>query len=160
MFQFELAKDPRTHNLLAGVVSMVGLPHYGYNFGPSSPMHFLGFWGINDTIVPPKAGVATDGSFLPNRSSQKSGWFYQTAKSTTAKWAKVLQTDQKHSVNYHETMLGECWQYSNGLGGSEVTGCYYKHKEHTCDERFMRDPIIKYLKSHTKPSTTAKTSLQ
>ena len=137
---------------------MVNQPHYGYNFGPASPMHFLGFWGIHDTTVLHKAGKAADGNFLPDRSSQKSGWFYRTVKSTTAKWAAILKTDsQQYSINFHETMLCDCWQYSKGLGGSEVTGCYYKHKDHICDERFMRGPIIDYLKFHTKPNTRTKT---
>jgi len=69
---------------------MVGIPLYGYNYGPSSPMHFLGIWGLNDTTVPPKAAVADDGSFIADRSSQKQGRLYQTAESTTAKWAEVL----------------------------------------------------------------------
>jgi poly(3-hydroxybutyrate) depolymerase len=90
IYQFELARDFRTHNLLAGVVSMVGIPLYGHNYGPSSPMHFLGIWGLNDATVPPKAGVADDGSFIADRSSQKQGRLYQTAESTTAKWAEVL----------------------------------------------------------------------
>lgn len=76
MFLYELSHDPRTHNLLAGVVPMVGLPHYGYNFGPASPMHYMGFWGLHDGTVPPKASAATDGSFLPDRTSQESGWFF------------------------------------------------------------------------------------
>ena len=90
MFMYELAQDSRTHNLLAGVAPMVGLPHYGYNFGPASPMSYIGFWGINDPTVPPKANPASDGSYLPERSSEQSGWFYQTADSTTAKWGELL----------------------------------------------------------------------
>jgi len=48
MFMYELAQDSRTHDFLAGVASMVGLPQYGYNFGPASPMSFIGFWGLRD----------------------------------------------------------------------------------------------------------------
>ena len=99
------------------ICSKVNQPHYGYNFGPASPMHCLSFWSIHDTTVLHKAGKAADGNFLPDRSSQKSGWFYRTVKSTTAKWAAILKTDaQQYSINFHETMLCDCWQYSKGLG--------------------------------------------
>jgi hypothetical protein len=65
MFLYELAQDPRTNHLLAGVAPMVGLPHNGFNLGPASPMHFIGNWGVKDDCVPAIANLADDGSFDP-----------------------------------------------------------------------------------------------
>lgn len=48
MFLYELAHNSRTSNILAGIAPMVGLPHNGFNFGPSSPMSFIGMWGLRD----------------------------------------------------------------------------------------------------------------
>lgn len=69
MFNYELAHDTRTGDLLAGLVPSAGLPHYGFNFGPVSTMSFHGFWGLYDDTCLPMPGAADDGSYDPTRSS-------------------------------------------------------------------------------------------
>lgn len=136
MFTYELARDERTHGLLAGVAPMVGLPHNGFNFGPASPMSFIGMWGLEDHTVPPKASPADDGSFDPLRSSQQQGWFYSTADYVTQTWSEMLKCDEKVAVDLQDEMFDECWEYKDGTGGSEVLGCYFKYLDHGCDYSF------------------------
>lgn len=69
MFTYELAKDERTNKLLAGVAPFIGLPHNGFNYGPGSPMHFVGMWGLADQTVPPIASPDDEGTFEPGRTS-------------------------------------------------------------------------------------------
>lgn len=83
MFGYELAHDPRTSKLLAGLVPTAGLPHWGFNHGPNSTISIHAFWGLYDDTCPPMASAADDGSFNETRSSQIQGWFFTTADAVT-----------------------------------------------------------------------------
>jgi poly(3-hydroxybutyrate) depolymerase len=49
MMVYEALADPRTSNIFAGGVSIVGAPH------PASSAHLLGIWGLYDTTIPYEA---------------------------------------------------------------------------------------------------------
>lgn len=125
MFNYELAHDPRTSKVLAGIVPSAGLPHYGFNFGPNETMSMFGFWGLYDDTCINKPTAADDGSYDPTRGSQPGGWFYTVADTVTETWAKALNCGDKESIDVTDYMIDSCWSYKNGDEGSEVGGCFH-----------------------------------
>lgn len=102
---------------------MVALPHYGFDKGPASPMHFIGNWGVKDITVPPIANKADDGTFIQSRSSETEGWFYTTSEAVTETWATSLNCTNKEVFNLDSGEPHDCWAYKNGEGDAEVIGC-------------------------------------
>lgn len=98
MFLYELARDSRTASIFAGITPMVGLPAYGFNFGPTSPISFFGSWGLKDDVVPPEVGASALNCTLPCRTSQSNGWFYESSECTTDEWQDVYKVSIKLST--------------------------------------------------------------
>ena len=89
IFLYELARDSRMSDRLAGIVPLVGVPHNGFNFGPSHFMHYLGMFGTSDTTVPALTPTNTNQPDVNvDTSSKPGGWYYQTARSTTDLWGR------------------------------------------------------------------------
>ena len=77
---------------------MVGLPAYGFNFGPTSPISFFWSWGLKDNVVPPEVGVSDLNCTLPCRTSQSNGWFYESSECTTDDEGKMYKVSIKLST--------------------------------------------------------------
>lgn len=69
MFSYSLAHDERTRDIIAGIVPQVGLPHWGFNWGPGTVMSYSGMWGKKDGTCPPFTGPADNGVEYECRSS-------------------------------------------------------------------------------------------
>lgn len=125
MFVHELAADQRIAPYLAGIIPMVGLPHFGFNKGPAviqnqddyyyppspsddydyavspfdnggvNPISYLGLWGQKDTVVPPYVTIDSSGGYVPCRSVEEQGWYYTTADCVTDYWGKALGCDSQ-----------------------------------------------------------------
>ena len=85
IFVHELLGDARAAGTFAGAATLVGAPHAGFARRPASPAHLIGLWGSRDTTVPPysntaNADVALDTAYV-------GGWYYHTARNTTATWS-------------------------------------------------------------------------
>jgi len=89
-FLHELAHDARIAPYLAGVAPQVATPHPGFNFGPISPMSYMGIFGIKDRVDPPLARYQDDGTYNKDIASERHGRLYATSEATTAKWSEVL----------------------------------------------------------------------
>ena len=133
MFIFEIATDARLAGRLAGVAPQVGLPHYGWNFGPVDKANsntvydisFLGLWGGRDGTVPPQEGPSSTGCTLDCRTSESNGWFYASSQCTVNKWASVLGLTD-HNSNYDDGhKQTDCQLYSSSEKNVDVVGCIF-----------------------------------
>ena len=121
MFLYELARDSRTASIFAGITPMVGLPAYGFNFGPTSPISFFGSWGLKDDVVPPEVGASALNCTLPCRTSQSNGWFYESSECTTDEWQDVLGLDQAVDAgNFGNRQNTACWIHFSAISDIEV----------------------------------------
>ena len=152
MFLYELANDERSSSLFAGVAPMVGLPHYGFNFGPKQNMSFFGSWGLSDETVPPEENPSQLGCSLPCRTSESDGWFYTSSECTTKKWADVLALDNYQDVGdfgYSDNQF--CWSYSSSSTTAiEVVGCHFDGDHSGCNMEFQMSPMLDFMESHPK----------
>ena len=158
IFNFELARDARSAPRLAGIAPQVGLPHNGFNFGPASPMHLFGMWGLSDTTMPPLSNTED-----PTKSfdTEYSGWFFSTARNTTDRWAdelgcalpRVDATGRWEIGGFAQlapsaTGAG-CTARLGGVGGTAVVECVFDDG-HVCDRRFMRTPLLAFMSTHAQ----------
>eukprot|EP00929_Paragymnodinium_shiwhaense_P030459 TRINITY_DN17260_c0_g1_i3.p1 TRINITY_DN17260_c0_g1~~TRINITY_DN17260_c0_g1_i3.p1 ORF type:complete len:317 (+),score=25.98 TRINITY_DN17260_c0_g1_i3:96-1046(+) len=148
MFLFELARDMRMAKYLAGIVPMAGLPHVGFNVGPSVPMSLIGFWGEYDPTVPPIS--KTKGS---TKACEHNGWCYSTSENTTRLWADKMSCQPvqpfQHDRNHVE--ITECWVNDDCSHGHSVLGCHFRGG-HICNRAFMNGPMLEFIFSHPKSS--------
>jgi len=183
MFTHELASDERIAPFLAGIIPMVGLPHFGFNNGPLvvaddgtgtgsssiEPISYLGLWGTKDTVVPPYETVNQDGTTTKCKSFEEQGWYYTTAECVTEYWGTQLGCD-KQIVQFEEPTLNQktlsCWSYTNcdtmnnnsnssksSQGVVEVTGCV-ANVDHYTYFKFAFQYIVDYIKSHPRRSVS------
>lgn len=85
IFTFTLAADKRSAQVLAGIVPIVGLPHYGHSKGPKVKMPMIGFYGDSDPTIPaynnepPPYSKGSYDPAYPNRTRSWDGdYFYLT----------------------------------------------------------------------------------
>jgi hypothetical protein len=160
MFLYELAHDERSASLLAGVAPMVGLPHYGFNFGPLYNMSFFGSWGLSDDVVPPKESASDLGCQLPCRTSESEGWFFTSSKCTTGKWAEVMELEKYEDVGDFGYIENEyCWSYSSSTVSTsgvvvEVVGCHFKGGHEGCNMDYQVSPMLDFMENHPKRDLT------
>ena len=82
IFTFTLAADERSAPLLAGIVPIVGLPHYGHSKGPKVSMPMIGFYGDEDPTIPaynnepPPYNQSSYDPAYPNRTRSWDGDFF------------------------------------------------------------------------------------
>ncbi len=151
MFLYELAHDERSTSLFAGVAPMVGLPHYGFNFGPRHNMSFFGSRGLSDDVVPPEENPSDLGCSLSCRTSQSEGWFFTSSKCATEKWAEVLGLENYEDVGdfgYDENE--SCWSYSSSTTSIEVVGCHFNGGHYGDHADYQIKPILDFMESHPK----------
>ena len=98
MFLHELASDSRSASYFAGIAPMVGLPHFGFNDGPTASMSYFGIWGVNDDVVPPEESADDSGVTVTDRAAESNGWFYQTSASVLEKWRSDMNCDAVTSM--------------------------------------------------------------
>lgn len=168
VFTFELAQDSRSAPRLAGIAPQVGLPHNGFNFGPSTPMHLFGMWGLGDTKIPPISNTDDPGKSFD---TSYSGWYYSTSRNTTDRWGDVLGCDARIDVtdrwligNYGKLDASSgagvgCTARLGGHGGAEVVECVMD-AGHVCGEaQWVRNPMLAFMSTHPQilastPSST------
>ena len=151
MFLYELANDERTASLFAGVAPMVGLPHYGFNFGPRHNMSFFGSWGLSDDVVPPEENPSDLGCSLPCRTSESEGWFYTSSKCTTEKWAEVMGLEKYENVgDFGYDQNESCWSHSSSTTPIEVVGCHFNGGHYGDHADYQMKPIHDFMESHPK----------
>ena len=146
VFTYELARDPRTAGVFAGIAPMVGSPHAGFNRGPLlPPLPFLGIWAEGDHTMPPFANPDVQGHpggpdvALDTRWMQSvgAGWLYTTARATTKLWA-VRNGCEAEPEPCGAECLGisaslpsaRCVTWPDCAGGAEVTECIHLSDVH------------------------------
>lgn len=144
MFTFELAHDQRSAPRLAGVLPVVGLPHNGFNFGPSSPMHFLGMWGSKDHTCPPFSNTED-----PSKSfdTDYEGWYYSTAANTTRLWA----CNEDTAENTLASLEDGCGNVGKGCGNTgDVRACVFD-AGHVCNLTAHHEMALDFILPRSKP---------
>ena len=169
---FELAQNERTSKYFAGIAPMVALPLYGFNFGPVTPTHLIGAWGLDDALINPQWGGDPD---YPDRSyvSPYNTLAVTTADAVTAKWAEVMNCGPKKTRPSKFDVVENCWQYKNCEGGAKVIGCIFTlypkcrfpspylgdfilgFLEHTCYAEFEILPMLDFMSRNSKPVPSA-----
>lgn len=158
MFLYELARDSRTASIFAGITPMVGLPAYGFNFGPTSPISFFGSWGLKDDVVPPEVGASALNCTLPCRTSQSNGWFYESSECTTDEWQDVLGLDQAVDAgNFGNSQNTACWKHFSAISDVEVVGCHFSGG-HDCNKPHQVIPMLDFMESHPKSGASTQTT--
>ena len=168
VFTFELAQNERTSKYIAGIAPMVSLPLYGHNFGPFTPTHLFGSWGIHDPLVNPIWGGDPD---FPDRSQvlPMAYTYFATADAVTAKWADAMSCGEKRTRPSKFEMNESCWQYRNCEGGAKVIGCLFTYYpkcrfssnfignfllnffDHNCYSEFQILPMLDFMYRNSKP---------
>merc|ERR1711971_52060 len=131
---------------------MVGLPHNGFNWGPSVPMSLIGFWGTDDPTVPAVGNDADD----PTKACEKRGWCYSSSRNTTNLWAQQLQCGSSTTPpgDYASVFsaVQECWHHDGCNMGKQIIGCHFTGG-HICNRKFMNDPMLQFMLEN--PQTTS-----
>jgi len=90
MFTFDLALDERSASRIRGIIPIVGLPHYGFSYGPSvDTISMFGMWGIDDTTVPPFSNTDNPDKTLDTANSN-GGWYYTSVPKVLKDWTTEL----------------------------------------------------------------------
>mmetsp|Transcript_20553 Transcript_20553/g.34582 ORF Transcript_20553/g.34582 Transcript_20553/m.34582 type:complete len:397 (+) Transcript_20553:13-1203(+) len=160
IFLYELAKDPRMSGRLAGIVPLVGVPHNGFNFGPTNAMHYMGMFGTDDTTVPALLPTNTNQVDVNvDTANRPGGWYFQTARSTTDLWGDCMGCGER--VNATEWGISsqaklECTQRSTpekGNGGDsgvvDVVECSFKGG-HVCGLNAQWATAFNFMSSHVR----------
>mmetsp|Transcript_35626 Transcript_35626/g.63365 ORF Transcript_35626/g.63365 Transcript_35626/m.63365 type:complete len:378 (-) Transcript_35626:7-1140(-) len=145
-FIFELATDPRSSARLTAVAPLHGLPHRGFlRHAPSGDQpRFIGIWGgINSTFqdraYPPLSTPGQDPdtsldslfSFMP----RGNGWYFSTARNTTAFWGQhvdcaAASSKQNDSAEESVQTFSESLSCTSFCGG-RVVECLRSTNEHS-----------------------------
>jgi len=144
----------------AAIAPMVGLPHFGYNFGPhnSHDISYMGFWGSRDRTVPPLEGPSKLGCTAPCRTSESRGWFYTSSHCTTMKWADSMdlsqtvfdQNEQPYGISGYPQDLPDCWFFGDHNGASiDVLGFHFSGG-HFCDQNYVVDTMLNFFNNHRR----------
>jgi len=131
VFLFELAADARTADRLAAFFPTIGLPHNGFNLQPRSPPAPLyGVWGSLDTTIPPLPNVddpGHNGDPTATFDTAYSGWYYSSARNTTALWAVANGCDAEPASHTPAEVSSSttCVRLGGCDGGAEVVECLH-----------------------------------
>eukprot|EP00940_MAST-03C_sp_MAST-3C-sp2_P000535 g535.t1 len=167
MFLYELADDPRSAPLLAGIAPVVGLPHRGFNHGPSVvPMHFIGFFGASDATVPPINNV----DFDPYTSVDTAydGWYYSTSENTTRQWVAkskehlddvvnvTVIDDANEWIGAHADDVDRCTQWtvrggnsSNNASVVDIVECLF-NAGHVCQRVYQYRAMFDFFRTRSR----------
>ena len=168
IFLYELARDSRMSDTLAGIVPLVGVPHNGFNFGPSHFMHYLGMFGTSDTTVPALTPTNTNQPDVNvDTSSKPGGWYYQTARSTTDLWGECMgASDRENTTEWNIGSYSglECTKRSASVEGSvapgsgsntvDVVECVFKGG-HVCNLNKQWGPAYEFMSAHKRVEKVA-----
>ena len=164
MFTFELSRDERIASRLAGFVPVVGLPHNGFNLRPTSPANLLGFWGREDTTVPPLSDGALGDSSKTKATGDGGGWYYSSSRNTTNLWAESAgldvregRTDQTERWSAFAPSVDLMGLRCTGFEGDRVVECLFDGG-HVCYMPFIQEIGWSFLQLHHAASATAPSS--
>lgn len=159
MFTFELASDERSAPRLAGIIPIVGLPHYGFSTGPMvKGIHMMGWWGSKDTTVPPISNTNNPDKTLD---TSYRGWYYTSANKVMSDWT----TGNDCAGSGLDPLVGSDWfnqsdenNLSCTVGCSEsdsvrVVGCIFDGG-HICYKDYMWEPIFNFMLDNAPPECT------
>lgn len=131
VFLFELAADVRTAHRLAAFFPTIGLPHNGFNFSPRIlPAPLYGIWGSLDTTIPPLPNLddaGHNGDPSATFDTAFSGWYYSSARNTTALWAAAngCAADPTSHTPAEVGSRTTCVRWDGCDGGAEVVECLH-----------------------------------
>ena len=140
-----LASDDRSAPLLAGVATAVGLPHAHHNRKPATPMHYVGYWGASDRVVPPLSNTDDE-----DMSVDTDGWYYSTARNTTDLWAASMRCGAREA--YAATSM-DCTAASHCDGGADVVECLFDGG-HRCGRPYMDDLVFDFMEPRSRAAAT------
>jgi len=157
MFTFELAADERSAFRLAGIIPIVGLPHYGFSTGPMvEGIRMMGMWGRKDTVVPPISNTDNPDKTLDTDSN---GWYYTSSNKVMSDWTSgnsCTGTGQD-PLDINDWGIGS---YSDSLSctlgcserddGVRVVGCIF-NGGHICYKDYMWEPIFNFMLDKPPP---------
>jgi len=160
MFTFELASDQRSASRLAGIIPIVGLPHYGFSVGPMQEgIRMMGMWGSQDTTVPPISNTDNPDKTLDTSCE---GWYYTSANKVMVDWTSgnscagsgqdpLGNTDWGIGSNGNslECTLG-CSERTDGV---RVVGCIFDGG-HVCGGNLIWEPIFNFMMDTPPPECT------
>jgi len=164
MFTFELASDERSAPRLAGIIPIVGLPHYGFSTGPMvKGIHMMGWWGSKDTTVPPISNTNNPDKTLDTSSN---GWYYTSASKVMSDWTSgngcagtgqdpVVDTDW--FIGSDESNLSCTLGCSEKLDSVRVVGCIFDGG-HICYKDYIWEPIFNFMLDKAKLSSAPSAS--
>jgi len=154
MFTFELAVDERSASRLAGIIPIVGLPHYGYSRGPAvEGIRMMGMWGETDTIVPPISNTDNPDKTLDTSSP---GWFYTSSDKVMSDWTSgndcsgngqdpLSSSDEEQ---WGISSFGDSLTCTQGCreeaDSTRVVGCVF-NDGHVCDKDFIWEPVFNFM---------------
>jgi len=146
MFSFELAYDSRTAPRLAGVGILAGLPHYGFNRGPSVNMSFFGMFGLQDPWFP----VTSHGDANhPDRTlDTESGYYYYTPDAVLNQWEASTGCTEKAPVtewgisNYN--ILSNCNRCAGP--GVQIASCNF-NAGHEGYQEYEWIPMLNFMRN-------------
>jgi len=151
MFTFELAADQRSASRIAGIIPIVGLPHYGFSSGPEiEGIRMMGMWGVDDTVVPPISNTDNPDKTLDTSSP---GWLYTSSSKVMSDWTSgngcngmgqdPLDEEDWGIASYDDSLtctLG-CGEQADGV---RVVGCIFEGG-HVCHENYIWEPIFNFM---------------
>ena len=143
-----LASDDRAAPLLAGVATAIGLPHAYHNRKPAAPMHYVGYWGESDTVVPPLSN--TDDPTM-SFDTDYSGWYYSTARNVTDLWADELGAGDRDPYVHDVGGPLDCTIRS---GDRDVVECLFDGG-HKCGQPLKDEVVFDFMEPRSRPTDGA-----
>jgi len=153
MFTFELAIDERSKSRIAGIVPIVGLPHYGFSTGPMlDGIRMMGMWGASDTTVPPISNTDEPDRTLETQSNG-GGWYYTASNKVMSDWTSGNGctgtgqdpiVDEDWGIGSYQDKLSCSMGCSERADGVRVVGCIFE-AGHVCNGDYIWDPIFNFM---------------
>jgi len=163
MFTYELASDKRSAPKIAGIVPIVGLPHYGFSVGPDIDMPMFGIFGTEDIVVPPISNTDNPDKTLDtfNGIYYGGGWYYTSLPKVMSDWTMSMGCTGvgQDSMGQEDFGIPDNLYCTQGCSeredGIRVVGCLYEG-DHSGPDAKLLESSFNFMLTPRKKAKSSK----